>query len=248
MTMPTTTSARARCRLHVLGGFRVTYEEEALAVSYGGRRVLGYLAVLHRNQPATRTAIAARLWPDAPPARASSTLRSVLWRLPRPRGRTLVDARAGTAWLGPHVEVDLWESEALAETLARLDPSDAVATDLTVLEHDLLPDWDEDWLDVDRESHRQLRLHALERLAERSCGQGHYEDALAAGLRAVRAEPLRESAQRAVIAVHLAEGNQVEAVRQYRHYRHLLAAELGLPPSPAMSRLIEPVLGDRTGW
>lgn len=42
--------------------------------------------------------------------------------------------------------------------------------------------------------------------------------------------------------MHLAEGNAGEALWQYDTFRRLLHAELGLPPSPAMRRLVDDVL------
>ncbi len=53
----------------------------------------------------------------------------------------------------------------------------------------------------------------------------------------VSAEPLRESADRAVIQVHRAAGNRSEALRQYRIYRALMRNEPGLEPSPAMEQV-----------
>ena len=61
--------------------------------------------------------------------------------------------------------------------------------------------------------------------------------AVEAGLAAVAAEPLRESAHRALIAAHLAEGNRSEAMRQFEFYRMLLGKELGLEPSAMMASL-----------
>lgn len=81
---------------------------------------------------------------------------------------------------------------------------------------------------VERERLRQLCLHSLEALSERLLELGRYGDAMEAGLNAVRAEPLRESAHRAVISVHLREGNFGEALRQYRRYERLLWEELGV--------------------
>ena len=52
------------------------------------------------------------------------------------------------------------------------------------------------------------------------------------------AEPLRESAHRAVVRAHLAEGNIVEAVRAYEAFRDLLAAELAVEPTVLMTQLI----------
>jgi DNA-binding SARP family transcriptional activator len=231
-------------RLSLLGDFQFSLGDQAVAVPVPGQRVAAYLAVVHRNRPVRRSTLAERLWPEAPPGRAASTLRSVLWRLPRPRGRTLVVGDATTVRLHEDVSVDLWEAEELASLLCR-DPEARAAADrdLHVLECDLLPDSQEEWLVVERESYRQKRLHALERLAGRLCEQGRFTDALTAGLGAVRAEPLRESAHRQVIAVHLAEGNHAEALRQYDGYRRLLAAELGLPPSPAIRQMVAPLLG-----
>jgi DNA-binding SARP family transcriptional activator len=44
-------------------------------------------------------------------------------------------------------------------------------------------------------------------------------------------EPLRETAHRVVIRAHAAEGNLVEAHRQYRRFEDLLQRELGVAPS-----------------
>lgn len=231
-----------RPRLQVLGGFQASCGGEPLHVPQAGQRVLACLAVHHRHRAVRRATVADRLWPDSPPGRGTSTLRSVLWRLPRPRGRTLVSGDATTIELHADVEVDLWESERVAVGVCGDERAPDRVPDLLTLEDDLLPDWDEEWLVMEREAFRQLRLHALERVAAESCDRGRFTDALSAGLSAVRSEPLRESAHRTVIAVHLAEGNFAEALRQYDGYRRLLAEELGLPPSPAIHRMVGPLL------
>lgn len=51
------------------------------------------------------------------------------------------------------------------------------------------------------------------------------QDVLDAGTTAVAADPLRESARRQLILVHIEEGNFAEALRQYDVYRKLLRAE-----------------------
>jgi DNA-binding SARP family transcriptional activator len=60
-------------------------------------------------------------------------------------------------------------------------------------------------------------------------------------LASIRSEPLRESAHRAVISVHLAEGNPSEALRQFRRYCDLIRAQLGLAPSALMKGLVSAV-------
>jgi len=109
---------------------------------------------------------------------------------------------------------------------------------LELLTQDVLPDWYDDWALVERERFRQIRLHALERLCQRLASEGVHGEAIAAGLHAVQAEPLRESAHRALIQAHLAEGNLVEALRQYSRCHRMLGEELGVEPSPSLQALV----------
>jgi DNA-binding SARP family transcriptional activator len=233
-----------RARVGLLGDMELTFDGEPLSLSQPAQRVLAYLAVVHRRRPVRRSTLAERLWPETTPARAGASLRSVLWRLPRPRGRVLVTGNSTVVKLHEDVAVDLWEAEELAAALCSAEPPARVAPEqLAPLHCDLLPDWHEEWVVVEQESFRQKRLHALERVAGLWCDDGRFTDALSAGLGAVRSEPLRESAHRRVIAVHLAEGNHAEALRQYDGYRRLLAEELGLPPSPVIRKMVAPLLG-----
>ena len=68
--------------------------------------------------------------------------------------------------------------------------------------------------------------------------QGRLDKALEVGLAAVASEPLRESAHRAVMRVHIAEGNAAEAFRQYDLFRGLLQSRLGVLPSDEMELLL----------
>jgi DNA-binding SARP family transcriptional activator len=103
---------------------------------------------------------------------------------------------------------------------------------------DLLPDWYDDWVILERERYRQLRLHALEALSRLLADRDRYAEAIDVGLAAVACEPLRESAHRVLIRTHLAEGNVAEAARQYRSYRRMLQEELGVEPSEELGRLV----------
>ena len=65
-----------------------------------------------------------------------------------------------------------------------------------------------------------------------------YSDATDAALAAITAEPLRESGYAALIRVHLAEGNQSEALSTFERYSVLLYAELGLEPTAQLRTLV----------
>jgi DNA-binding SARP family transcriptional activator len=51
---------------------------------------------------------------------------------------------------------------------------------------------------------------------------------------------MRESAQRALIEAHLAEGNVGEARRAFANFRRLSLRELGVPPSRQLAQLLAP--------
>jgi DNA-binding SARP family transcriptional activator len=140
--------------------------------------------------------------------------------------------------LGDDIPVDACEIAKLAQRI--LSGGSAGDGDISRLAgtRELLPDWYDDWVIIERERIRQLCLHALEQLSADAKTQERYAQATAAGLAAVALEPLRESAHRAVIRAHLAEGNVSDAIRQYRLFEDILDAKLGLRPSPRMQTLM----------
>jgi len=225
-------------RLGLLGGFRLRIETEAVSLPMNAQRLVCFLA-LH-DRPLLRTFVGGSLWGEATDHRAGGSLRSALWRLSHPT-YTLVSLTSDHIALSPTVAVDLREGEALAHRV--LDPSqdldEVAAADEEVLSADLLPDWSEDWVLMERERYHQLRLRALEALCRRLSAKGRFGQAVQAGLAAVSGEPLRESARRALIEAHLAEHNVAAALREYEEFRRLLHSELKLDPSEDLRALIE---------
>ncbi len=233
---PAPPTAPAGVHLRLLDGFELRCNGEPVALPPSAQRVMAFMA-LH-DRALQRLHVAAMLWLDASEDRASANLRSALWRLHK-GGHELVEATNRHLRLASAVRVDYRETTALAQRLVSAPGDVTLDTENNAsLGGDLLPDWYDDWVLLERERFRQLRLHALEALCDRLLAAGRFGEALEAGLAAVIAEPLRESAHRALIRLHLAEGNQVEAVRQYRFFRDLLRDELGLEPSPQMGELV----------
>jgi DNA-binding SARP family transcriptional activator len=224
----------------VLGSFGFSAADGSRPLLSGGsQRLLAFLAL--RADAVTRTSAAGSLWPDASGQHAYSSLRSALSRL----GATTRDAVAVTdidLRLAGDVVVDIRESQGVARRLlepeATPDVDELGAQAISVLSRDLLPDWYDDWVVPEAEEWRQLRLHALEALSERLTTVGRFAHAMGAALAAVRVEPLRESANAAVIRVHIAEGNRADAVREFRRYRALLQRELGAEPTTDLFALV----------
>ncbi|MGH2736283.1 MAG: AfsR/SARP family transcriptional regulator [Actinomycetota bacterium] len=225
--------------LSLLGGFELTVDGELVHLPLGSQRLIAYLAV--RQRAVSRSNVAGTLWRDSSEQHSHASLRSALWRANKSRIR-LVVADGQNMQLDSCLSVDVHDLVTTAHRLLRQPVGGAEpAPPFELLLHDLLPEWDDDWIVMERERLRQLRLHALEALAGRLTGAQRYGDAIEAGQAAVRAEPLRESSHRTLIRTHLAEGNYVEALRQFRLYATLLRFELGLEPSAEMRSLVDDV-------
>lgn len=225
--------------LRLLDGFTLEADGTRVSVVPGVRKLLALLAL--RDTPADRRTVAGLLWPDTTARRAAACLRSTLWRVAQP-GVRLVLTREDQLVLAPTVEVDFRRAARLAADVAsdRAQPDERA---VAVLKADLLPGWEHPWVLDEQDWWRQARLRGLEALSERFRLGGDHLHAHQAALAAVHSDPLRESAQRTLVELHLADGNPVAALRQYTRYRTQLRGELGLSPSPRLQRLVQPLLG-----
>jgi DNA-binding SARP family transcriptional activator len=227
-----------RCRLRVLAEFQLLVDGTAITLPHSVERVLAFLGI--SQLPVSRARLAGSLWPDVADQRANGDLRSALWRLRR-NTRIIREDNRRLA-LAPEVDVDLVEMAGLTQSLILAPDSPALdrVPDL-VRAHAILPGWDEEWLIVERERYRMTRLRALERSAGALLDAGDHVGALAAALACVDAEPYRETAHRLVIRIHLAEGNNAQAIQVYQAYRSLVGGELGIAPSSLMDDLVAPL-------
>lgn len=229
-----------RFALGLLRGFELRADGRVLTVPLSAQRVVAFLG-LHPGRRA-RIYVAGLLWIDASEQRAAAALRTALWRLGL-LGAGLVRCDGQSLCLEPDVEVDIARCSQLARTVLDGASGTLNRSELGALRDggDLLTDWYDDWVLIERERFRQLRLHALERLCSELSAAGRHADATEAGLAAVASDPLRESAHRVLIEAHLAEGNAGDALRQYEVCCHRLRRELDLEPSALLAALIAPV-------
>jgi DNA-binding SARP family transcriptional activator len=223
--------------VRLLDGFRLLVGDHTVAVIPSSQRLLAYLA-LHET-PVPRATLASALWPDIQVKQGTTRLRSALWRLVKPP-HALVVADQGMLSLDPEVRVDVVAVRRFAAAVAA--PGATPALPPAPLSADLLPGWTDQWVVAERDWFRQLCLRTLEMLSERFRVVGDLFHAHETAIAAVRGDPLRESAHRRLIELHLADHNPAAALRQYSDYRTLLHAELGLTPSPEIHRLLAPLL------
>jgi DNA-binding SARP family transcriptional activator len=223
--------------VRLFGGPFATEGDRRLEVPEGSKRLLAF-AALHEGRVDRRHA-AGMLWPAGDETRAAGNLRSALWRLN--------GADFGLLWADNHgfgIRDDvLVDVRLVADWATRVTAGVPTEHDLNVRPWgtdalELLPGWYDDWALMERERMRQRLLHAIEVLSTQLSRLGRGADAVEAALLAVAVDPLRESAQRALISAHLAEGNWVEARRVYAAYYRLLDEELRTQPDPALASMI----------
>lgn len=222
--------------LRILGGFELRVDGVVVDVQPGLQKLTAFVALASRG--IDRNYVAFQLWPDKTEARAKANLRSTLWRLGK-LDRTVLTACQNRLRLAEHVWVD-----ALHGVRDLRDEGDTGIVDdmlpFAVLQSELLPDWYDDWLVVERERLRQLSLATLETRARNALGRGDSARSIQTALAAVSIDPLRESARRIVIQAHLAEGNQYEALRELESYRTILRCDPHLTVSTELLALFDP--------
>jgi DNA-binding SARP family transcriptional activator len=221
-------------QLSLLGAWQLSRFDEMVDVGVNARRLLAVLAL---RGACDRSYVAGLMWPNCPDSHAQGNLRATLSRFCR-RQSDVLRVFNGTLALRDTVTVDVRGLVATAALISDGNvPAPHRATLRTLSAKDLLLGWSDEWVQIDRERLRQRRLHALEELSRRLVAAGDVATGLEAALEAVFTDPLRESAHRAVICAHLAEGNRAEALRQFTVLRQLLRNELGVEPSTLVTEM-----------
>lgn len=221
--------------LTLIDGFELRYDGQLASLPRSSQRLVAYLA-LH-DRPLLRIHVAGTLWMESTEDRSYANLRTALCRIGRSR-QAVVEATTSHVGLSREVVVDVHRVAALARGLLEDPDRDHRLVAHSELAGDLLPGWYDDWVLLERERLLQLRLHALEGLAETAIRRGRYGQAIDIALTAVQADPLRESAHRVLIRAHVAEGNTSVAIRQYREYCRLARGQLELGPSRELRELV----------
>lgn len=217
--------------IRLLGHFEASTRGSPVSLPLQAQRVIAFLIIsgvqVHRHE------LAGRLWPTTSEKRARGNLRTALWQI-RTKASGAVRASRETVSLAGDVAVDY---RLLLDTPTNAEPGGwATPTMVARLRSDLLPGWDEEWLIVERERIRQLRLRRLEEFSQRCLDIGQTQEAISAAYAAIGIEPLRESAHLALIGAHMADGNRAEAVRQVQWVESYFEAELGMGPSAAFQQ------------
>ena len=244
--------------IRLLGRFAVEHDGQEIALgSFGGRlaRRLLRLLALRRGTLVAKDVLAGALWPDDPPADPAGNIEVLVSRIRRALGdRTVIRTGPGGYVLadGGRCRVDAEEFLAAVQAgraALAARPGQALASFRTALDtwggEPLPEDTYADWAQADR---RRLSLAYLEALdgaaaaALESAGAVAAAEAASWAGQALAAEPLRESSVLLLVRALATAGDLAGALASFDEYRHRLAAETGLEPTPAARQVRQRIL------
>jgi len=227
-------------RLCLLGAFRFEIETRPLRLpTRKDESLLAYLALFPEPHP--REKLAALFWGDSTDEQARHSLRSALTTLRSKLGDDLFLADRETVQLNP--DYPLWVDAREFEQSAISDLPSA----LDLYQGDLLTDFYDDWILVERERLRQLYLDALLRLAQEMRSQSQYARAIEFARKVLATEPTNEAAYQHLMFCYAATGDRIGALKQYDECEKKLRDELGVEPSSETVTLREQIERELTG-
>jgi DNA-binding SARP family transcriptional activator len=236
------TLERFRTRIQLCGHLVVELEGRRLEDRLFGRQgrlLFSYLAA-NRGRPVDRESLAEVLWPGEPPGTHAAALRPLISRLRRVLGEQRLEGRSELRLMLP---ADAWiDVEKAAEAIH--DAQAAIALGRwkdawlpariawSVTSRTFMAGFDDDWIDERRRGLEELRLCALECIAEVGLRLGGAE--LPAAERSARSlielSPYHESGYRLLMETLEARSNVAEALQVYENLRCRLRDELGAAP------------------
>lgn len=236
------TLERFRTRIQLCGHLVVELEGRRLEDALFGRQgrlLFGYLAA-HRGGPVNRESLAEVLWPGEPPGTHAAALRPLISRLRRVLGEARLEGRSelrlilpADAWIDVEKAAEAVHDAQAAIALARWKDAWLPARIVwSVTSRTFMAGFDDDWIDERRRGLEELRLCALECMAEAGLRLGGAE--LPAAERAARSlvelNPYHEAGYRLLMEVLEAHSNVAEALQVYEDLRVRLRDELGVAP------------------
>ncbi|MFG3254882.1 BTAD domain-containing putative transcriptional regulator [Streptomyces sp. NPDC048172] len=249
-------------RYRLLGPVQVQRGDSTLDLGPRQRRVLLTRLLIEDGRPVPVGELCRSLWNGDQPAGAMSSvrahvsrLRSVLDPARRARSTVLVADSAGYALKAPR---DARDTSAFEDSLHRVRGA-LKRGELLFAQRELdvaLGLWRGEALGdaaelpfAIRERERLNSAHqdAKELRASILLHQGDVERAIEVAEGLSQSAPLRETSWSLLIRALYAAGRSAEALARYDRFRDMLAGELGLDPSPGLSRLHTAILRHDTG-
>ncbi len=236
--------------LRLLGGFRLSVNNEDVPVSSEFSRTLLSFLALHAGTAHTRDALIGKFWPDLSEQQGRRRLSQTLWKIRRslePAGFNPIVATSGTVQFtaGEQCVVDSVDFMHRTAEIGAALLVNTRAVPVTVLEEvaqlyrgPLLDGHYDDWIFPERDRLVHAWLDLLGWLVQSRRLIGDLDGALRWARQRVLVDPLREHSHREVIRLCLLLERPVEARRQLAACTRILQTELGLDPTEETLALV----------
>ena len=235
-------------RIETLGSLRVRRDGEEMFDLPSQRIRCALLVYLAVEEIVTRDDVMTVLWPDKITEKARHSLSQALYELKQDLGDGWLDVRGERLATTAAVDLDATRFREAAESDR---PEEALShyggpflEGIHLVESFSFESW------TDRVRARYERLHGRVRSAAVAAHRagGGLDEALRMAREWVEHDPLDDEAQHVLIELLGATGRRTEALRQYRLYESVLAAELEVEPLEQTRALVESLrAGSGTG-
>jgi DNA-binding SARP family transcriptional activator/predicted ATPase len=244
--------------IELMGTFRVTYNDREFPMHTSKRAssLLAYLAFRLGNA-INRDELTEAIWPDDDPEAARARLRTTLTLL-----RKLIDT-------GSEAQRDIIQADRQAVTLdaeqcttdignyyallrrcgraAHADEAEALFRNaLAIYGGDLLPQFEDAWIAVERQTLLEKHINTLRSLARLCVARSAYEDAIEFTRQEVACDPLNEDTHVLLMEMYVSQGKPASAIKQYQQLERMLEQSLQTTPSPKAVALYDRIRNDHS--
>ncbi|WP_435975227.1 BTAD domain-containing putative transcriptional regulator [Streptomyces sp. Qhu_M48] len=234
----------------MLGPVRAWRDGEPVPTGSPQQRALLAALLLRGGRTATAAELIDALWGEDPPSQALAAVRTYASRLRKALGpQVLVSESGGYALRTSTAALDLTaareraaEGEKLRAAGDRAAARDRLAEALDLWDGEVLASLPGPYAETQRARLEEWRLTLLETRLDIDLEIGAHAEAVSELTALTAAHPLRERLRELLMLALYRSGRQAEALAVYADTRRLLADELGVDPTPELSRLQQRIL------
>ncbi|MEV5974283.1 BTAD domain-containing putative transcriptional regulator [Streptomyces sp. NPDC051921] len=239
-----------RLRFGVLGPVRAARGGQALPTGSPQQRALLAALLLRDGRTATASELIDAIWGEEPPSQALAAVRTYASRLRKILDPgVLVSESGGYAIRAGAGGTDLAEAHEFAAEAEKLRVAgqrgaarDRLNEALALWDGEALASVPGPYADTQRTRLEEWRLQLLETRLDLDLEVGAHAEAVSELTALTAAHPLRERLRELLMLALYRSGRQAEALAVYADTRRLLADELGVDPTPELSRLQQRIL------
>ncbi|MER7949178.1 BTAD domain-containing putative transcriptional regulator [Streptomyces sp. NPDC096079] len=247
-TTGTTPTAAGDLRFGVLGPVRAWRDGEPVPTGSPQQRALLAALLLRGGRTATAHELIDALWGEEPPSQALAAVRTYASRLRKALDPKVLVSESGGYALRT-TALDVTAAQELAAEADRLRAAgdrtaarERLAEALDLWDGEVLASVPGPYAETQRTRLEEWRLTLLETRLDIDLEIGAHAEAVSELTALTAAHPLRERLRELLMLALYRSGRQAEALAVYADTRRLLADELGVDPTPELSRLQQRIL------